>query len=87
MLEIKPTIIEQDGRKCVLLAVEEFDALCEHIDDLEDSLLAAQGRLESFGQPNITWEEHKRMSATLEVDTRQAHVAEEPAQYGKGSNG
>ena len=52
-------VINRSQPMAILLGVEDYKALLERIEDLEDALAILEGERESAGKPNIPWEKVK----------------------------
>ncbi|HDP34081.1 MAG TPA: type II toxin-antitoxin system Phd/YefM family antitoxin [Candidatus Hydrogenedentes bacterium] len=61
MLDIHPSYIEKDGRaEFVVLAIEEFQALQQQMEDLEDLLDLRNAKQEEADAPTITLDQIKQ---------------------------
>ena len=52
-------VINRSQPMAILLGVEEYKALLEEIEDLEDAIAILEGKIESEGEPLVDWEEVK----------------------------
>jgi len=52
-------VINRSQPMAILLGVEEYKALLEEIEDLEDVIAILEGKLESHGEPRVPWEQVK----------------------------
>jgi len=52
-------VINRSKPMVILLGVEEYRALLEGIEDLEDAIAILEGKLESQGEPRVSWEQVK----------------------------
>jgi len=52
-------VINRSKPMAILLGVEEYRALLEGIEDLEDAIAILEGKLESQGEPRVSWEQVK----------------------------
>ena len=52
-------VINRSQPIAILLGVEEYKALLEEIEDLEDAIAILEGKIESKGEPLVDWEEVK----------------------------
>ncbi len=60
MLELHPNYIEKNGRaEFVVLAVEEFQALRNQLEDLEDLLDLRNAKEEEGNEPTVTLKQVK----------------------------
>ena len=53
-------VINHSHPEAILLSVEQYKALLEKIEDLEDGIAYLEGKLESQGQPTVPWEQVKQ---------------------------
>ena len=61
MINLTPKILEHNGEKLfVVLSFEEYEALLEHLEDLQDLCDLRAAKLENLGKPTIPLEEAKR---------------------------
>ena len=61
MLELHPNYIEKNGRaEFVVLAIEEFQALRDQLEDLEDLLDLRNAKKEQAEAPTVTLDQMKR---------------------------
>lgn len=61
MLELHPQFIEKKGKRhYVVLPYEEFLALQERLDDLEDLVALRKARAEDTGEPGISVEDMRK---------------------------
>jgi len=52
-------VINRSQPMAIVLSVEKYKALLEEIEDLEDAIAILKGKLESEGEPRISWERVK----------------------------
>jgi prevent-host-death family protein len=52
-------VINRSQPMAILLSVEQYNALLEEIEDLEDAIAILEGKLESGDEPLVDWEEVK----------------------------
>ena len=52
-------VINRSQPMAIILSVEKYKALLEEIEDLEDAIAILDGKLESKGEPRISWEQLK----------------------------
>jgi hypothetical protein len=64
MLQLHPQILRRDGKdQFVVLPFEEFVAIRELLDDLEDSRLIDEAKAADTGEPGVSLDEVKRRLA------------------------
>ncbi|HUW62856.1 MAG TPA: type II toxin-antitoxin system Phd/YefM family antitoxin [Candidatus Bathyarchaeia archaeon] len=60
MIELHPNYIEKDGRtEFVVLTIEEFQFLRDHIEDMEDLLDLRNAKAEEADAPTVTLDQAK----------------------------
>jgi PHD/YefM family antitoxin component YafN of YafNO toxin-antitoxin module len=61
MIEIHPNYIQKEGRtEFVVLSIEEFQSLREHIEDMEDLLDLRNAKVEEGNAPTVALDQVKR---------------------------
>lgn len=61
MIEIHPNYIQKEGRtEFVVLSIEDFQSLRDHIEDMEDLLDLRNAKAEEGGAPTVTLDQLKR---------------------------
>ena len=61
MLELHPNVLQKNGKgEFVVLPYEEFVALRDLLEDMEDLVLLEEARKENAGEPGISLDEAKK---------------------------
>jgi hypothetical protein len=61
MLELHPNVLRKNGKKeFVVLPYEEFTALQELLEDVEDVILLQEAREQNAGEPGLSIEEVRK---------------------------
>lgn len=60
MIKLHPEILKRDGKEFAVLPYEEFLAIQELIEDMEDLRLIEEAKAADSGEPGIPLEEVKR---------------------------